>query len=187
MKHTPPSTKQSGISLIEVLVAMLIASLGFLSMIAMQVNATKYTKASEYRTMGTLLIGDLADRMRANRAGYLANLYTFTDDYPEDGAVTAPDALSNCNEPSNSCTAAEMAAQDMNEWRRAVSFALPGGYVRVNIPAVVNGNNTADVWLLWQDPQSGAALDGIGSECPAAGIPKDATVTPRCMHFVISI
>ena len=179
--------QQSGISLIEVLVAMLIASLGILSMIAMQVNATKYTKTSEFRTMGTLLIGDLADRMRANRAGYLANLYTFTTAYPADGAVTAPAATSNCK--TSDCDSAAMAAQDMNEWQRAVSFALPGGLVRVTAPTITpaTNDNTADVWLIWQDPQSGAALDGIGTECANAGIPNTATVTPRCMHFVISI
>ncbi|RZK98755.1 MAG: type IV pilus modification protein PilV, partial [Rubrivivax sp.] len=59
------SNPQLGASLIEVLVAILVVSIGILSMVAMQANAVKFSKTSENRAIGALLVNDLADRLRA--------------------------------------------------------------------------------------------------------------------------
>ncbi|MDO9237832.1 MAG: type IV pilus modification protein PilV [Aquabacterium sp.] len=183
-------SKQSGVSLIEVLVAMLIASLGILSMIAMQINATKYTKTSEVRTMGTLLVGDLTDRMRANKAGFLAGSY-FIDPatkYPDDGPVKAPEkAQPTCNEAASKCDVAQLAAQDLADWQRSVFFALPGGSARISKPDLTGSENAADIWLIWAPPQGDASFDNNATECPSAAIPSKATVTPRCLHFRVNI
>jgi type IV pilus assembly protein PilV len=190
-------------SLIEVLVAILVAALGIMSMLAMQINATKYTKTSEVRALGTLLIGDLADRMRANQQGFLANSYAFTDAYPSDGEVDAskidaPTAL--CNTKTAACSAAEMAAADLYDWRIAVANALPGGFVRVSNADTANGENGADVWLVWQDPVGDTSFDNQATACPAnliaapsaaadptTKVKPSKTITPRCMHFRINI
>jgi type IV pilus assembly protein PilV len=183
-------------SLIEVLVAILVAALGIMSMLAMQINATKYTKTSEVRALGTLLIGDLADRMRANQAGFIAGNYASTPTYPANGLVSAPDAVNTCNAATSTCSPADMAAQDLNDWRRAVNFALPNGYAAIS-PAVSNattGQNAADVWIVWLDPQGDKSFDNGATECPAAAVSKTGkdgkaslSVTPRCMHFLINI
>lgn len=182
-----------GASLIEVLVAILVVSIGILSMIAMQANAVKFNKTSENRAIGALLVNDLADRMRANRAGFYGNQYVFTAAYPSNGAVIEPTALSTCNDATSSCTADELAAKDLRDWRRAVFFALPGGFARIS--AWDSTNNAVDVWLAWLDPndtaESGTQDPVAANECPSSFVGAAATgttaVTPRCMYFRINL
>ena len=185
---------QSGASLIEVLVAILVVSIGILSMVAMQANATKLTKTSEHRAIGALLVGDLADRMRANKDGFEANQYTFTTAYPTNGVVTAPEYSDTCNTPTADCTANDMAAKDLNDWRRTVAFSLPGGFARISAR---DANNGVDVWLAWIDPndlgESGSNKDArANTECPASFVTASAdanvsAATPHCMYFRVNL
>lgn len=188
------SAQQSGASLIEVLVAILVVSIGILSMVAMQANAVKFSKTSENRAIGALLVNDLADRMRANRAGFFNNGYAFTQNYPGSGAVTEPVSSNTCNTPTANCTAAELAGKDLSDWRRTVFFTLPGGFARISTRDTVN--NAVDVWLAWLDPtdtaEGGANQDAVAvNECPANFVSSAATgatqARPRCMYFRINL
>lgn len=62
-------SRQRGVSLIEVLVAMLIFSIGVLGIALMQIKGAQYTKQSGVRTVAVLQARSLADAMRANPAG----------------------------------------------------------------------------------------------------------------------
>lgn len=57
---------EAGFSLIEVLVTVLIISIGLLSIAALQINAKKAMYDSVQRTFASEMIQELADRMRAN-------------------------------------------------------------------------------------------------------------------------
>lgn len=57
--------KQNGSSLIEVLVSVLIISIGLLSVAALQTNALKSNNGSYLRSQASFLAYDLADRIRA--------------------------------------------------------------------------------------------------------------------------
>ena len=57
---------QAGMTLIEVLVAMLILSTGFLGAAAVQVSALKYTSSAQMKTQASFIAYDMMDRIRAN-------------------------------------------------------------------------------------------------------------------------
>lgn len=57
--------KQQGTTLIEVLIAVVIISIGLLSVAALQTVALKSNNGSYYRSQATFLAYDLADRIRA--------------------------------------------------------------------------------------------------------------------------
>lgn len=185
----PPSLHpQQGVSLIEVLVAILVIALGILTMLAMQINSTKLTKTSEMRAMGALLVGDLADRMRANRAGFADNKYAFTE------SANEPKALTSCTGKAANCTPEQMAQQDLAEWLTNIRFNLPSGTARVSpVDADATlGKSGVDVWLIWIEPDE---KDAAGTPSPAA-CPKDLntdfdkSVTSgarRCMYFRINV
>lgn len=189
-----PFHHHRGASLIEVLVAILVVSVGILSMIAMQANATKLTKTSEHRAMAALLVADLADRMRANRPGFDANQYSLVTAYPSSGTVTPPTKLETCNTPSAECSANDLAAKDMNDWQRTVAFSLPGGLGRVTTR---DANGGVDVWLAWVDPndrgENNANNDArSATECPtnfvaAPGNQAATAATPHCMYFRVNL
>ena len=60
------TSRQAGMTLIEVLVAMLILSTGFLGAAAVQVSALKYTSSAQMKTQASFIAYDMLDRIRAN-------------------------------------------------------------------------------------------------------------------------
>lgn len=62
-------SRQRGVSLIEVLVAVVIFSVAVLGIALLQLKGAQYTKQSGVRTVAVLQAGSLADAMRANPAG----------------------------------------------------------------------------------------------------------------------
>ena len=57
-----------GFTLIEVLIAVLILSIGLLSLALTQANSMRNNHSSYLRTQATLMAGDILDSVRANRA-----------------------------------------------------------------------------------------------------------------------
>lgn len=58
--------RQIGMTLIEVLVAMLILSIGLLGAVVVQLNALKYTDSSRMTSQASFIAYDILDRIRAN-------------------------------------------------------------------------------------------------------------------------
>ena len=59
---------QEGMTLIEVLVALLILSVGLLGAAAFQLNALKYTDSARMTSQASFIAYDMLDRIRANAA-----------------------------------------------------------------------------------------------------------------------
>jgi type IV pilus assembly protein PilV len=59
---------QQGMSLIEVLVALVILGVGILGAAAIQLNALKYTDSSRMTSQASFIAYDMMDRIRANAA-----------------------------------------------------------------------------------------------------------------------
>jgi type IV pilus modification protein PilV len=162
--------------------------------VAMQLNATRFTKTAEVRTLGTLLVNDLADRMRANRADLKAGGYAYSAAYPATGAVSEPAEVDDCNTQSKDCSTADtaglstLAAKDKSDWLRSVFFALPSGSARIG--AYDAADNAVDVWLIWMDPD-GDTSEMATNECPAGAVATPDTgktaVKPRCLYFRINV
>lgn len=185
LSHRPAhKRRQQGFSLIEVLVATLVVALGVLTMIVMQVNITKVTKTSEVRAMGALLVGDIADRMRANRLGFLANAYQTNE------TLDTPQSFTDCAKEDAHCDEQQMASQDLSDWLTNLRFALPNGTARI---AAVNTNadvNGVDLWLIWTDPEdqsTAATPDTSPSGCPKSLKISVSKALVRCMYFRINI
>jgi len=62
----------NGFTLLEVLVAMLILSIGLLGLAALQANTLKLNHGALQRSQGIFLTYDMMDRLRANRTAALA-------------------------------------------------------------------------------------------------------------------
>jgi type IV pilus assembly protein PilV len=184
--NTNHLARQKGATLIEVMVSALIVAFGVLAMVALQTNAIKYNKTSEYRSIATLLANDLADRMRVNVDTALAN----TNNYDLTAAYSLPTSVPTrpaCAIPSQ-CTPSELAALDLGEWQRALYFSLPGGRGFVRTDKV---GRAVDIWVAWMDPAEANAPTGNNgtakTECSTDFVPADATATPRCMYFHIAL
>ncbi len=127
--------RQSGFSLIEVLVALLVLSIGLVGLSGLQTNGLRGNHSALLHTQASVLIGDIIERMRSNPAAARAGNY----DVNWTTSVTA----AGC---SADCTPAQVAADDLEEWRFNVA-RLPGGQSQLSVSAA----GTATVDLRWTD------------------------------------
>jgi type IV pilus assembly protein PilV len=108
--------KQSGFTLIEVLIALVILSFGLLGLAGLQATSLRNNLSAYHRSQATQLAYDMADRMRANLADagtYAASTYSTV-------APTAATQQAGCTTVANPCASAAMAQQDLFEWNRNI-------------------------------------------------------------------
>jgi len=106
-----------GFTLIEVLIALIILSVGMLGIAGLYVHSMRAGSTSLFRHHAVTLAGDIADRIRAN---------------PRAGAAYALAGVnSNCVNSGLDCTPAEMAANDIFLWNQQAATTLPNGSVNV--------------------------------------------------------
>jgi type IV pilus assembly protein PilV len=177
---------QAGASLIEVLVSIVIASVGLLGMAGMNAASVRYTKMSQYRATSTQLVSEISERMRANNTGLSS--YVVVDDFATQGTLPSAPAKT-CDVKTTTCSATEMAAADLYQWRQTVRARLPEGSVSVKADAAVA--NAFDIWISWRDPSLAAADEAPttgASECNAE-LSLDATTdaSVRCLFFRVQI
>lgn len=100
---------QEGMTLIEVLVALLILGVGLLGAAAVQLNALKYTDSARMTSQASFIAYDMLDRIRANAAADYTvtpptsgnlnvardqDLYDFTHNIVNFGGATATGSIS---------------------------------------------------------------------------------------------
>lgn len=116
--------RQSGMTLIEILVTVIVLSIGLLGMASLTVGSLKNNQGAFLRTQATILAYDMADRMRSNTAEAISGSYN-------NASTTNAPAAPNCG--ANGCTGAERVAADIRAWKQQIEGAsgnmamLPGG------------------------------------------------------------
>ena len=110
----------AGFSLLEVLVALVILSVGLLGLAALQAEGLRGSSTAKFRFNAVRLMGDITDRMRANEAG-LADYAVALDGA---GANQPACAESGAN-AAITCTATQMANYDIFLWKRDLGELLP--------------------------------------------------------------
>ncbi|WP_166266455.1 type IV pilus modification protein PilV [Marinobacter caseinilyticus] len=111
---------QRGLSMIEVLIAMLIFAIGLLGVAGMQSLALKSTNNSNVRSLVNIHAYEIVERMRANMGAVETGQYN---------SVTAISGATNC---LPSCTPTNLAAWDADEWLQNLQADIPGATGSVN-------------------------------------------------------
>lgn len=118
-------TKYAGFSLLEVLIAMLILSVGVTGMMAVQANGKKASFEAIQRSSAAAYAQDIIERMRANNS-VLSSYDTGTS--PVGGSTKT---LVDCGS-SATCGETTLASYDIYQWERS----LDGAYETVNATSV---------------------------------------------------
>jgi type IV pilus assembly protein PilV len=84
--NAPYPLKQTGVGLIEVLIAALVLSIGFLGIAALQARALANNSSAMMRTQAAIAGYSILDAMRADRASAGAGAYNTTATYGLDGS-----------------------------------------------------------------------------------------------------
>lgn len=176
---------QSGVSLIEVLVSIVIASIGLLALAGVNATSVRYTKLSQFRGTATQLATDIGERIRANKGGMAAYILPVAEvSFAGQSALpAAPVPL--CNAVADTCSAGQLANADMYAWRVLVRNQLPQGSVAITHIAA---QSASDVWVVWRDPAvaNNDEFALAANECPAAlSVAADRSI--RCSYFRINL
>jgi type IV pilus assembly protein PilV len=99
---------QSGFSLIEIMIAAVILSIGILGVVSLQVISMKGTHQSYMKHQAMSIVQSLTERMRSNTAGLVAG------NYQQDSNAFACNVPPVCNTPASNCSAAEIATLDLH-------------------------------------------------------------------------
>lgn len=182
-----------GVSLIEVLVSIVIASMGILALAGVNATAVRYTKMSQYRSTAALLASEMGERIRANKAGLQpvggVFPYNLTTDFAGQAAGPAAPVLTSvpCSSPNaagDSCSVADIAALDLWQWQVQVRNLLPEGSAYISTDLA---NSAVDLYVVWRDPAvAGDNAPTAANEC-ANGLNLGADVSVRCSYFRIHI
>ncbi len=128
---------QRGFSLVEVLIALIIMSVGMLGIAGLYVQSMQAGRTSLFRHNAVTLAGDVADRIRANpRAGV---------DY------MGPGVDNSCVAMGIDCTSTQMAANDILLWDQQALDSLPNGAVNIQFDGAVSPPTYA-ITISWTEP-----------------------------------
>ena len=137
-----PSRRQSGLGLIEVLVALVLLSIGLLGLAGLQASGMRVGLSSIQRSQAAQLAQDMIERLRANVAGAVAYNLALGDAAP---------------------ACASVAGCELRDWRLRLQ-ALPAG-----TGAVMVSGQQATVIVQWDDSRGGSALRGSAMADAARG------------------
>lgn len=124
-----------GFTLLEVLVAIVVLSIGLLGLAGLMASSLKNSHSAYQRTQATWLAYDALDRMRANRQVALAGGYNL--------ALGAT--------PGGS----DLAATDLGEWDAALTNTLPAGDGSI----AVGAGGAVKVIVQWNDTRGTGGND----------------------------
>jgi type IV pilus assembly protein PilV len=125
-----------GMTLVEVLIALVVISVGLLGVAALQMVSLRNSQGSYLRTQATALADDIIDRMRANRTAAIDPALAYNIDFGETITLGATPT---------------QAQRDLFAWKNALVAELPKteGGDTADGSVVVDGNNMATVTIRW--------------------------------------
>ena len=152
-------TPQTGVTLVEVLVAVVILSIGLLGLASLQVLALQNGSQSYQRSQATSLAYEISDRMRTNR------IQANSGSYALDPATPPAAPATDCS--TTSCSAAQFAAYDLYNWFTRVRSILRSGTARISCSATPCGAGIMQtVTVIWDEQANGAT----GTDCGATDL-----------------
>ena len=172
-----PRKNQTGASLLEVLIAMLIMSYGITGIALLMAATLQHSKTSLYQLVALQTATELAEAMRANTDGFMADAYGKSDTY---SATRAAATVPNCAAPAR-CTSSEIASIDKAHLANRLRLSLPGG----DFQMLRNGSR-ADIWIMWLEPTSAASMASGTAACRASAISAGGDL-PRCLYLRVAL
>jgi len=120
-----------GFTLLEVLVALFVLSLGLLGLAAMQMTSLSFNTDAYMRTQATILVYDIIDKMRTNPIGVASGEYDVPDTATADTKVNTYTSCSGsggtckCDSSTAACSVANLALFDLGTWYTKMEETLP--------------------------------------------------------------
>lgn len=135
--------RQSGVGLIEVLIAVLVLSIGMLGLASLQIWTLRNNQGAMERSMAVVQTFSIVDVMRADRANAIAGSFNVNIDSP---GVSSGDTF---------------AARSLTTWQGALVSALGAGAAGgINCTTTGATAGVCTIRVRWSDQRSADATTG---------------------------
>lgn len=134
-----------GFTLVEVLVTILVLSLGVLAVAGLQVTTVRAARSAYFATQAVTLAQQMIDAMRANRATALHSR----------GYESGFSDRASCNARST------VAACDLATWKAALLERLPQGRGKVSVSA----EDVVSICVRWRRPRGSRVIATTATIC----------------------
>lgn len=155
-----------GFTLVEILVALLLVSIGFLGMLGMQSFSLQQSQDTYFANKANYLARELADKVRLNSS--------VVSDYAVDTS-TAPSSITNCT--NSNCSSTQMADYDKAIWADSVK-KLPNGRGVVTFDAAEP--NSLQILISWKEKES-----NLTSSLPSVSLCNGGNGSPSGVRCVV--
>jgi len=122
---------QRGMTLIEVLVTLVLISVGLLGVAALQMASLRHNQEAYVRSQASVLAGDILDRIRADSIGFRAGRYDVGFNGTGQAGTTA--------------------GRDLTAWQAEIDRLLPGGAANAAGRIERDAANVVTITLQWSE------------------------------------
>jgi type IV pilus assembly protein PilV len=157
--YTTNTIRSRGFTLTEVLVALMVLSIGLLGVGKLVLFSARSNDSAYLRSQATELAYSILDDMRANRQTALNGSYNILV------ANTAPNPGLQCTSAAPCTTGTQLAAYDLYQWANRLLALGPSGNGSVKTNAVTDPTSgstdyTATITVTWDDTVARQTFDG---------------------------
>jgi type IV pilus assembly protein PilV len=139
--------RSAGFSLIEVMIALVITSIGLLGLAKMESLALSSTSVAGSRSIAAIEAASLASAMHANAGYWAAGLAPATTTVNAANNFSA--AVPCLTAGTSSCVPAAMASYDLQQWAAALQAVLPGYLATITCTTTVGIPVTCTIQIQW--------------------------------------
>ena len=162
MRAQPRHRAQSGFTLIEVMVALVVLSIGLLGIAKLVLFGVRANDSAYLRTQAVNLAYGILDNMRGNSTVAQLGAYNVAL-----GPYGAPGQM--CNAVASPCAGAALAAYDLYLWKQQLLASLPNGDGTVTttiVPQPVGQLVTAVITVQWDDAVAQSTFNAAAPNTP---------------------
>ena len=134
------NNKQLGSSMLEILVAIFILSVGLLGLASLQIASIKNINNAQFHSLATEYAYDMAERMRSNRAAVTSGAYDNIVSTVTDPGCTV-------------CSTSGMAQFDGYQWNQKIQSDVKTGGLPEGIGTVIKNGNVFNITIAWKEQQ----------------------------------
>jgi len=167
---------QRGVTMLEVLVAILVLALGLLGVVGVQMRVLADTQTGVRRAQAIRLIEDLSERIHANPnalfSDVLGNYVVPWGDADEPG---------DCGTAADGCAAKKLAVEQIRAWKQSVKQNLPSGDAMTFIPS--NSSQQLGVLVSWRQNERDTSVSYVGVFSDTASTPDAACAENKTCHL----
>lgn len=165
MNNLMQNRQQAGSTMIEILIAILIFSVGLLGIASTQTMGLTNTQSALNRSVATQLSYDVIDIMRLNQdavalgASASGGIFDGYQTVANDGSANPRQYAINadCSDATKGCDSSIMAQSELEAWRQKIVRSLPEGQARIQLTDP--SQNYYRVTMTWVDIKSQSAIE----------------------------